>query len=410
MTIVNHKAGLGHNLPDHDFAPVTSDGEAGFGIYVHWPFCASKCPYCDFNSHVRKAAIDQPRFVNAFRAELATMAVRTPGRRVSSIFFGGGTPSLMLPETVGGILSAIGEHWDILPDAEISLEANPTSVEADRFAGFRKAGINRVSLGVQAMNDTDLQALGRTHSVADALRAVEIARDAFDRISFDLIYARPDQSVTAWEDELGKALGFAADHLSLYQLTIEPGTQFEILAKAGRLKVPDPEIAEAMFMATQALTSAQNLSAYEISNHAARGSLCQHNLVYWRYGEYVGVGPGAHGRLIDQTSAYAGRYATSTERYPEKWLEKVEADGHGMVADDQLSLEEMGDEYLVMGLRLREGVSRKRYEALSARTFDEKQVQLMVDQGFIESDGGDGLRATREGSFLLDAVVADLAA
>ncbi|MEQ8657315.1 MAG: radical SAM family heme chaperone HemW [Hyphomicrobiales bacterium] len=396
---------------DHAFAPVISDIEAGFGIYVHWPFCASKCPYCDFNSHVRKAPIDQPRFVRAFEAELASMAARTPGRRVSSIFFGGGTPSLMDPATVGAILDAIGSHWDMAPDAEITLEANPTSVEADRFKGFRKAGINRVSLGVQAMNDTDLQALGRTHSVADALRAVDIARDAFERISFDLIYARPGQSVAQWQDELGEALDFAADHLSLYQLTIEPGTQFEILHKAGRLHVPDPEIASDMFLATQAMTSERGLSAYEISNHAAHNAVCLHNLVYWRYGEYVGVGPGAHGRLINRDSPYAQRFATSTERYPEKWLERVEAQGHGLVADDPLTLEEMGDEYLVMGLRLREGISRARYEALSGRTFADKQVALMVEQGFIETDDdGASLRATREGSFLLDAVVADLAA
>ena len=397
-------------IGDHAFAPVASDAEAGFGIYVHWPFCASKCPYCDFNSHVRKAAVDQPRFVKAFEAELAAMATRTPGRAVSSIFFGGGTPSLMLPETVGAILQAIRVHWDVAAGAEITLEANPTSVEAERFQGFRKAGINRVSLGVQAMNDADLQALGRTHSVADALRAVEIARDAFERISFDLIYARPGQSVAAWEDELGQALGFAADHLSLYQLTIEPGTQFEILHKAGRLQVPDPEIASAMFLATQAMTANGGLSAYEISNHAAPGAASRHNLVYWRYGEYVGVGPGAHGRLIDQSSAYAQRSATSTERYPEKWLERVEAQGHGLIADDPLTLEEMGDEYLVMGLRLREGVSQSRYEALSGRRFADKQIALMSEQGFIETDGHDGLRATREGSFLLDAVVADLAA
>ncbi len=397
-------------VSDHRFRPVTSDADAGFGIYVHWPFCASKCPYCDFNSHVRKATVDQPRFVKAFQGEIAAMAARTPGRTVSSIFFGGGTPSLMDAETVSGILSAIHEHWNVAESAEISLEANPTSVEADKFRAFRKAGINRVSLGVQAMNDTDLQALGRTHSVENALKAVEIARDAFERISFDLIYARPGQSVAAWEDELGQALDFAADHLSLYQLTIEPGTQFEILHKAGRLQVPDPEIAEGMFLATQAMTGERGLSAYEISNHAAPDALCQHNLVYWRYGEYVGVGPGAHGRLIDQTSAYAQRTATSMQRHPEKWLEAVEAEGHGLVADDPLTLEEMGDEYLVMGLRLREGISRARYEALSGRTFADKQVNLMVEQGFIETDGSDGLRATREGSFLLDAVVADLAA
>ena len=397
--------------PDHAFAPVASDEEAGFGVYVHWPFCASKCPYCDFNSHVRAQPVDQPRFVRAFQAELAAMAVRTPGRTVSSIFFGGGTPSLMAPETVGAILRAIEAHWEVAPDAEITLEANPTSVEAERFAGFRRAGVNRVSLGVQALDGDLLAALGRTHTVEDALRAVDIARDAFDRISFDLIYARPGQSVAHWQDELGRALGFAADHLSLYQLTIEPGTQFELLHRAGRLAIPDPEVAEAMFLATQAMTAQAGLAAYEISNHAAPGAVCRHNLVYWRYGEYAGVGPGAHGRLVDAGSPHRARFATSTERNPERWLARVEQFGHGLVTDDPLSAEEMGDEYLVMGLRLREGISRARYEALSGgRSFDPRQVALMVEQGFIETDGADGLRATREGSFLLDAVVADLAA
>lgn len=396
--------------PDHSFAPVATDAEAGFGLYVHWPFCASKCPYCDFNSHVRAQPVDQPRFVAAFRRELESMAARTPGRRVASIFFGGGTPSLMQPDTVGAILQAIGDLWAVEPDAEITLEANPTSVEAGRFAGFAKAGVNRVSLGVQAFNDADLQALGRTHSVDQALAAVQIARDHFTRTSFDLIYARPHQTVAMWEDELGKVLDFAADHLSLYQLTIEPGTQFELLHRAGRLQVPDPEVAEGMFLATQAMTADKGLAAYEISNHAATGSVCRHNLVYWRYGEYVGVGPGAHGRLIDQQSSDAERIATSMERHPERWLEKVEADGHGLVANDPLTLEEMGDEYLVMGLRLREGISRARYEALSSRTLDDRQIDLMVEQGFVETDGDDGIRATREGSFLLDAVVADLAA
>ncbi|MEM6711682.1 MAG: radical SAM family heme chaperone HemW [Pseudomonadota bacterium] len=389
---------------------MASDDEAGFGIYVHWPFCEHKCPYCDFNSHVRRTPVDQPRFVKAFEREIAAMAARTRGRTVSSIFFGGGTPSLMEPETVSSILKAIQDHWDVVADVEVSLEANPTSVEAGRFEAFRKAGINRVSLGVQALNDTDLKALGRTHSLADALEAVEIARSNFERISFDLIYARPDQTVAMWEDELGRALAFAADHLSLYQLTIEPGTQFEVQHKAGLLSVPDPEIAESMFLATQAITAAHDLSAYEISNHAAPGAVCRHNLVYWRYGEYVGIGPGAHGRLIDKSTPYAQRYATSTERHPEKWLGRVEAEGHGLVTDDGLILEEMGDEYLVMGLRLREGISKTRFEALSSRTLDQKQIDLMVEQGFVETDGYDGIRATREGSFLLDAVVADLAA
>ena len=390
---------------DHGFAPVASDAEAGFGIYVHWPFCASKCPYCDFNSHVRKGPIDQARYARAFARELEHMAGRSWGRKVTSIFFGGGTPSLMEPETVHFVLGSIRELWTVAPDVEISLEANPTSVEAGKFAGFADAGVNRVSIGIQALNDPDLKALGRQHSAREAIAALQIARDHFKRLSFDLIYARPGQTVTDWEAELRQALTHAADHLSLYQLTIEPGTQFELLHKAGRLHPPDPDVAAAMFETTQAITESAGLPAYEISNHAAPGARCRHNLTYWRYGPYVGVGPGAHGRLLDK----GVRIETSTERHPELWLERVEAQGHGLVTDAALSMEETGDEMLVMGLRLTEGISKARYEALSGRKLDPSRIADLIGYGYIETQG-DAIRATREGAFILDAVVADLAA
>jgi len=268
--------------------------DAGFGVYVHWPFCASKCPYCDFNSHVRREAPDEERFVAAFRREIAHAAALAPGRTVGSVFFGGGTPSLMRPETVGAILDAIAAAWPVEPGAEVTLEANPTSVEAGRFRGYRAAGVNRVSLGVQALNDPDLRRLGRMHTAEEALAAVKIAAGIFERYSFDLIYARPDQAPAAWGTELREAIGHAAEHLSLYQLTIEPGTWFERLRAAGHLTVPSPDEGRALWDVTQETCEAAGLPAYEISNHARPGAESRHNLVYRRYGEYAGVGPGAH--------------------------------------------------------------------------------------------------------------------
>src|SRR5215218_5102490 len=306
--------------------------DAGFGVYVHWPFCASKCPYCDFNSHVRHQPVDEERFVAAFRREIAHMAARSPGRRVSSVFFGGGTPSLMRPETVGALLDAVAGAWAVERGAEVTLEANPTSVEAERFRGYRAAGVNRVSLGVQALNDPDLRRLGRMHTAAEALAAVRVAASIFERSSFDLIYARPDQTPRAWTAELKEAIGYAAEHLSLYQLTIEPGTAFERLHAAGALVVPDADAARALFDATQTTCDAHGLRAYEISNHARPGAESRHNLVYWRYGEYVGVGPGAHGRLVSSNA----RIATATEKHPESWLADVEEDGHGIVEEEPL--------------------------------------------------------------------------
>lgn len=377
-----------------------------FGVYVHWPFCLSKCPYCDFNSHVRHAAIDEERFARAFAREIATTAERAPGRTVSSIFLGGGTPSLMQPKTVGAVLDAIGRSWSVARDVEVTLEANPTSVEATRFQGYRAAGVNRVSLGVQSLDDASLKSLGRMHSAREALDAVAIARKAFDRYSFDLIYARPDQSVEAWENELRLAIAEAAEHLSLYQLTIEPETPFAGLYAAGKLVIPDEGNARALYDATQALCEVHGLPAYEISNHARPGAECRHNLVYWRGDEYAGIGPGAHGRIDVEGT----RRATATERRPEAWLMRVEQLGHGVVTDDALTSEERADEYLLMGLRLREGIDPTRYRALAGRALDPRRIELLREEGAISVDGDGRLRVTQQGFPVLDAVVADLAA
>ncbi len=380
--------------------------DPGFGIYVHWPFCLSKCPYCDFNSHVRQAPVDEARFLAAFRTELAHRAALAPGRTVSAVFFGGGTPSLMKPDTVGAILDAIGGHWTVAPGAEVTLEANPTSVEATRFRGYRAAGVNRVSLGVQALDDRDLKALGRLHSAEEALAAVAVAARSFERFSFDLIYARPGQTPAAWAAELSGAIDRAAEHLSLYQLTIEPDTIFERLHRAGKLAVPDPDAARALWDVTQEVTTARGLPAYEVSNHARPGAESRHNLIYWRYGEYAGVGPGAHGRL----NASGERRAQSTERHPEMWLTVVEGEGHGLVSDETLSSEEQGDEFLLMGLRLTEGIDPQRFERIAGRALDRSRIASLVDDGLIERSSDGRLRVTAAGFPLLDMVVADLAA
>ncbi|HYS49733.1 MAG TPA: radical SAM family heme chaperone HemW [Xanthobacteraceae bacterium] len=380
--------------------------DPGFGVYVHWPFCLSKCPYCDFNSHVRHAAIDEGRFVRAFAAEIAATAQRIPGRTVESIFFGGGTPSLMQPATVGALLDAISRGWTLARDVEVTLEANPSSVEATRFRGYRAAGVNRVSLGVQALDDAALAALGRTHSVDEALAAVAIARAIFERYSFDLIYARPSQTVAAWREELARAIAQGSDHLSLYQLTIEPDTPFATLHAAGKLKVPDNDTARALYDVTQEVCAARGLPAYEISNHARPGAECRHNLVYWRYGEYAGVGPGAHGRL----DIAGRRRATATEKNPEAWLDLVETRGHGLVVDDTLTREEEADELLLMGLRLAEGIALARYAARAGKPLDPQQIAELTRDGLVETTPDGRLRVTPAGFPLLDAVVADLAA
>jgi len=377
-----------------------------FGVYVHWPFCLSKCPYCDFNSHVRHVAIDEDRFARAFAREIETTAARAASREVTSVFLGGGTPSLMRPQTVGSILDAIGKHWRVADDVEVTLEANPTSVEATRFAGYRAAGVNRVSLGVQALDDASLKTLGRLHSAREALDAVAIARTAFDRYSFDLIYARPDQTPKMWADELKLAIAEAAEHLSLYQLTIEEGTPFFGLHAAGKLKTPEEAVARALYDVTQEICSSQGLPAYEISNHARAGAECRHNLVYWRGQEYAGIGPGAHGRL-DLDGA---RHAISTEKRPEAWLMRVEANGHGVVTDDRLNSEERADEFLLMGLRLAEGIDPQAYAALSGRPLDPRRIAILREEGAISVDDSGRLRVTQAGFPVLDAVVADLAA
>jgi oxygen-independent coproporphyrinogen-3 oxidase len=385
---------------------LSSAEREAFGVYVHWPFCLSKCPYCDFNSHVRHAAIDEDRFARAFAREIETIAARTGNREVTSIFLGGGTPSLMRPETVGAVLDAIGKHWRVTREVEVTLEANPTSVEATRFAGYRAAGVNRVSLGVQALNDASLKELGRLHTAREALDAVAIARKSFERYSFDLIYARPEQTPTMWAEELALAIKEAAEHLSLYQLTIEEGTPFFGLHAAGKLKTPNEAVARALYDVTQDVCATHGLPAYEISNHARQGAECRHNLVYWRGEEYAGIGPGAHGRLdIDGV-----RHATATEKRPEAWLMRVEANGHGVTIDDVLNREERADEFLLMGLRLAEGIDPKRYAALSGRMLDERRIDLLREEGAIVVDADGRLRVTRSGFPVLDAVVADLAA
>jgi len=380
-------------------------GAPGFGVYIHWPFCAAKCPYCDFNSHVRHQPVDQERYAAAFAAEIATMRGRTGPRSVTSIFIGGGTPSLMKPETVGAVLDAVAANWTVPDDIEVTLEANPSSVEAERFRGYRAAGVNRVSLGVQALDDRDLKFLGRLHNVDEALHAIGLARDIFPRLSFDLIYARPGQTPEAWEAELDRAIGYAADHLSLYQLTIEEGTPFFALHAARKFAVPDPEHAAELYALTQAVTAARGLPAYEISNHARPGAESRHNLTYWRYGEYVGVGPGAHGRFVEDGT----RIVTIAERRPESWLGMVEQAGHGITGGESLTREEEADEFLLMGLRLAEGIDLVRYEKLAGRPLSSRRLALLQQEGLVTAIGNSRLRATPQGMIVLDALVADLA-
>ncbi len=377
-----------------------------FAVYVHWPFCLSKCPYCDFNSHVRHGGYDEAHYVRAIQSEIAAAAQRAPGRTVSTIFFGGGTPSLMQPQTVGAILDSIGQHWAVAGNVEVSLEANPTSVEATRFRGYRTAGVNRVSLGVQALDDQSLKELGRLHSAQEALDAIAVARSIFDRYSFDLIYARPRQTLEGWKTELKQAISEAAEHLSLYQLTIEPGTPFFGLHKAGKLIVPDDDHGRDLYDLTQQICNDAGLPAYEVSNHARPGAECRHNLVYWRGHEYAGVGPGAHGRLnID-----GRRYATETEKKPEAWLDLVARNGHGLTVDEKLQPNEVADEFLLMGLRLAEGIDPERFTSLSGRTLDPDRVSFLQNGGAVETMDNGRLRVTQSGFPLLDAVVADLAA
>ena len=392
----------------------TPPARAGFGLYVHWPFCRSKCPYCDFNSHVRDA-VDQARWRAALLAELGHFAEETRGRQLTSVFFGGGTPSLMAPTSAAAVLDAAADRWALAPDLEVTLEANPTSVEAGRLADFRAAGINRVSLGVQALNDGALRLLGRSHDRRQAVSAVRLAHRLFDRVNIDLIYARPGQTPTAWRSELDEALDLVGGHLSAYQLTIEPGTAFHRrMASGERLSVVD-DLAATLYEMTQERLEAVGMPAYEISNHARPGDECQHNLTYWRLDDYVGIGPGAHGRLsrprrIGCSPEVVG---TRTHRLPEHWLDRVETEGHGEDARDRLDGEALAADLLMMGLRLSEGVSRCRVLALCGgepeELVDAEALTRLVAAGFLVCDAA-GLRATVAGRLRLNAILAALLA
>jgi putative oxygen-independent coproporphyrinogen III oxidase len=376
-----------------------------FGVYVHWPFCLAKCPYCDFNSHVRHGGIDQGDFITAYLSELGHFAALAARRIVSSVFFGGGTPSLMAPETVAAILDRIAELWSVAPDAEITLEANPTSVEAGRFAGYRAAGVNRVSLGVQSLDDASLKSLGRMHTSAEALAALAIAKQKFERVSFDLIYARQGQELLAWRDELARALAHAQDHLSLYQLTIEPGTPFAALYQTGALRVPEGEKAEAFYLLTQELCDSAGLPSYEVSNHARPGAEARHNLLYWRGHDYAGVGPGAHSRITRND----GKHAVAISKSPEDWLESVATSGHGIEQDEVLTPQNSADEYLLMGLRLAEGIDVNRLNSIDGRKLDDARLRQLEAQGLVKRSH-DRLRATDSGRLVLDRLIVELAA
>ncbi len=382
-----------------------SETEQPFGIYVHWPFCRAKCPYCDFNSHVRHGGIDEARFLAAYLTELQHFASLAPGRKVGTIFFGGGTPSLMRPATVVAILHAIASHWSVEADAEITLEANPTSVEAENFAGYATAGVNRLSLGVQALDDQSLKALGRQHTAEEALAALALAKRHFGRVSFDLIYAREGQTETAWEVELRRALDHAADHLSLYQLTIEEGTPFAARHEAGTLHIPNGALARALYLLTQELCEAAGLPAYEVSNHARPGSESRHNLLYWRGHDYAGIGPGAHSRITVEKA----KRALSAIKSPEGWLAAVEAEGHGLASEEILSASEMADEYLLMGLRLSEGIDLARLASVAGRALDEERIGALAREGLINRNGA-RLAATPKGRLVLDRLIVELAA
>ncbi|MFA5969748.1 MAG: radical SAM family heme chaperone HemW [Sphingomonas sp.] len=375
---------------------------APLALYVHWPFCVSKCPYCDFNSHVR-AHVDQAMWRDALLADLAYEAALTGGRPVASIFFGGGTPSLMPPATVAAVIDAADRHWGLAPACEITLEANPSSVEAARFADLAAAGVNRVSLGLQALDNATLRFLGRAHDVDEGLAALDTAQAAFSRVSFDLIYARPDQTVAAWENELARALSFGTEHLSLYQLTIEPGTRFATEAAAGRLTLPDEDLAADLFATTRAMTAAAGLPAYEISNHARPGAESRHNMTYWRMDDYVGIGPGAHGRR--------GGTATVRHKKPENWLAAIDRQANGIAQEDALNPTERRTEALLMGLRMREGVDLHRIARLGGtgveQVIDRRAATMLAQQGLI-AIADDRLTVTDAGMPVLNAILGEI--
>jgi len=375
-------------------------------LYIHWPFCLAKCPYCDFNSHVRER-IPQARFRAALRAELAFEAARLGRRRLGSIFFGGGTPSLMEAETVATLIEDACRHFEAAPDLEITLEANPTSVEAARLGAFRAAGVNRLSLGVQSLDDPALRALGRQHSAREALTALEAARAIFPRLSFDLIYARPGQTEPGWRAELRRALALAADHLSLYQLTIEPGTAFEALHRRGALALPDPALAARLYEATAAEAARFGLAAYEVSNYARPGAESRHNLAYWRYADYAGIGPGAHGRI----TLDGALLATRRHRAPEPWAERVEAAGHGSTPEEPVAPADRAREMLLMGLRLAEGIDPARFHARTGLALDQaldtETLATAEAEGYLAWRHG-RLVALPPGRLRLDALLAAL--
>lgn len=380
-----------------------TDNDAGFGLYIHWPFCQSKCPYCDFNSHVAER-VDQSRWLRAYQSEIARAGNETSGRRLRTVFFGGGTPSLMAPETVHGILDCVRSTWSISNDWEVTLEANPGSVEAGKFRDFRSAGVNRLSMGIQALNDADLKRLGRLHSAAEAMAAFDIARECFDRVSFDLIYARQDQEPSAWAEELSRALRLGLDHLSLYQLTIEDGTAFgDRFARGGLAGLPDEDRSVALYEITQDLCEAVGLPAYEVSNHAQPERQSQHNLIYWRGGDYVGIGPGAHGRLT--LGEY--RYATESFRQPGGWLAAVEQTQTGESLREALSSQAHALEYLLMSMRLSEGMDRARFETLARQTFSSSVLAELQDLALIISTES-RISATPRGRMVLNAVIRKL--
>tara|TARA_R110002012_G_scaffold264591_1_gene447968 strand:+ start:247 stop:1461 length:1215 start_codon:yes stop_codon:yes gene_type:complete len=394
-----------------DRADMSTAAAEPFGVYVHWPFCLSKCPYCDFNSHV-SGKVDHARWRAALTAELRHFKALAPERTVSSIFFGGGTPSLMEPETVDAVISEIRRLWPWSNQVEITLEANPTSVEAGKFAAFREAGVNRVSLGIQALNDTDLKFLGRTHDAAEARRAIGIARDTFERMSFDLIYARPGQTVASWQTELKNALELAVDHISLYQLTIEPETPFFARHAKGEIKLPEDESQAALYEATQEALEQAGMPAYEISNHARSGDESRHNLVYWRYHDYAGIGPGAHSRIrIAGAEGQIVTKAIQTIRAPAIWLDRVGKQGHGISEEETVDRTGRLMEMLMMGLRLREGVDRDRLEHLAGCDlqilFGDRLLADLQAAGYIEPPHS-RLAATLEGRQRLNAVIAAL--
>ncbi|MDX8349181.1 radical SAM family heme chaperone HemW [Cognatiyoonia sp. IB215446] len=375
----------------------------GFGLYIHWPFCQAKCPYCDFNSHV-VAQIDQKAWEQAYLSEIERVGAETHGRILRSVFFGGGTPSLMDPDVVDAVLRKVRATWNCANDIEITLEANPTSVEAGRFVGYRDAGVNRVSMGIQALNDTDLKALGRLHSAKEAMAAFDIARDVFDRVSFDLIYARQNQSQADWEQELRQALSMAVDHLSLYQLTIEDGTAFGDRYAVGKLRgLPEDDAAADMYLATQDICSDAGFGAYEVSNHAGPGSESMHNLIYWRSGDYAGIGPGAHGRL----TLDGQRYATETPLAPGAWMAQLQETGNGESLRSPLSEEDQFAEMMLMGLRLHEGVNLERFGS----SLDELRINInyLTDVGIVYTDNSH-LRLTPKGRPVLNAVLRQLLA